>query len=263
MASPRTETADPHELAERQFREFYREVLRARDRTGEASVGAADVAAGSVARHLSHLLELQALEAHRERSRFEREGLDEARYLKAAMADEILLHTRWIGRDLWTAHLLEASLFHTRIAGDQVFRRIEQLLADQEPSRRPLARLYLLALGAGFQGHQRGGVDTDRLMRWRVELQAFSNQRPTDPAGRDPVLSDQPYRNVLSHLAPRRTRVFSRWSVFFLGVILGLLALSEVLWLWQSWPVRRALSSTSVAGAPDGRASVGPGGRPC
>ena len=66
-------------------------------------------------------------------------------------------------------------------------------------------------------------------------------------AGRDRVLSDRPYASTLSHIAPRKLATLSRWSVGFLLSLVALLAISEMLWVWQSWPVRHVLQTGKLA----------------
>lgn len=233
----------------RQFRAFYDEIVKARDRTNDSRETDPDAVANALARHLENLLELQSLESRRESTRFELENVADARYLKAALADEILLHTPWIGRERWTAHLLESALFRTNIAGDLVFSRIEELLSAREPSRRDLARLYLFALALGFQGKYRGTGEDGRLRGYREELFQFVYQRQADFSGRDRVVSERAYTSTLSHIAPRKLPTLSRWTVLFLLGAATLLAVSELLWLWQSWPVRQVLQPGAVVDA--------------
>lgn len=232
--------------ATQQFRAFYDEVIKARDRTADSRELEPNAVAHTLAKHLENLLELQTLESRRESNRFELENVADARYLKAALADEILLNTQWVGREQWTAHLLESALFRTNIAGDLVFRRIEQILSDREPSRRDMARLYLFALALGFQGKYRGAGQVDRLRSFREELFQFVYQRQADFSGRDRVVSERAYASTLSHIAPRKLPTLSRWTALFLLGIVALLAISELLWLWQSWPVRQVLQPGSA-----------------
>jgi type VI secretion system protein ImpK len=197
----------------RQFRAFYDEIVKARDRTAESRESDIDTVAQTLARHLENLLELQSLES---------------------------------GRERWTAHLLESSLFRTNIAGDLVFSRIEELLSGREPSKRDIARLYLFALALGFQGKYRGAGEEARLLGYREELFQFVYQRPADFSGRDRVVSERAYASTLSHIAPRKLPTLSRWTVLFLLGVATLLAVSELLWLWQSWPVRQVLQPGAV-----------------
>lgn len=236
-----------------QFRAFFAEVSKAQTRAIEIREINPDAAATAVSKDLEQLIELQTLESKREGSRSELQSIADARYLKAALADEILLNTEWIGRDRWTDHLLEASLFRTSVAGDRIFEKIEELLSNREPSLRPIAALYLFALALGFQGRFRGSVATERFAGYRAELFQFVYQRQADFSGRDRVLSERAYASTLSHLSPRKMPTLSRWTVIFLVGILGLLALSEMLWLWQSWPVRNVLQTGASASQEGGK----------
>ena len=236
-----------------QFRAFYDEIVKARDRTADARETDPSMVTQALARHLENLLELQTLESRRESSRFQLEDVADARYLKAALADEILLHTPWIGREFWTSHLLESSLFRTNIAGDLVFDRIEKLLSDREPARRDIARLYLFALALGYQGTYRGAEDTGKLRGFREELFEFVYQRQADFSGRDRVVSERAYASTLSHIAPRKLPTLSRWTAIFLLSTAAVLAVSEMLWLWQSWPVRQVLLQPGLPPVSEGR----------
>lgn len=248
MARYRPEAEDD-DLAGEQFRAFLDELVNAQVRLSESADATPEAVAQGMSRHLLNLLELQTLQSRRDSTRFEMEDVADARYLKAVLADEILLNTEWAGQAQWHAHLLESTLFRTNIAGDEVFRRIEQLLLDREPSRRKLARLYLFALALGFQGRFRGADADARLRSLREELYEFVYQRRPDISGRDRVVSEAAYAHTLSHIAPRKLPTMTRWTVVFALGLVTLLALSEVLWLWQSWPLRQALRADTVVGA--------------
>jgi type VI secretion system protein ImpK len=236
------------DLVTEQFRTFLDELMMAQARFSELPDADPDLAAQGLSRHLLNLLEIQTLQSRRDSTRFEMEIVADARYLKAVLADEILLNTPWAGRERWTAYLLESTLFRTNVAGDLVFRRIEQLLSERETSRRSIARLYLFSLAMGFQGRFRGADAAERLRSYREELYEFVYHRRADLGGRDRVLSETAYANTLSHVAPRKLPTVSRWVMIFMLVAVSLLAISEVLWLWQSWPVREALHTDPVTG---------------
>ena len=106
-----------------------------------------------------------------------------------------------------------------------------------------MASLYLSALALGFQGRYRGAEDQGRFAGYREELFQFVYQRRPDLSGRDRVLSQGAYASTLSHIAPRKMQTLSRWTVIFLLSLVGLLAVSEILWLWQTWPVRQGLQT--------------------
>src|ERR1700692_3624115 len=120
MARNRLES-EKDDLVTGQFRTFLDELMKVQKRFSEAADAEPELAAQGLSRHLLNLLEIQTLQSRRDSTRFEMESVADARYLKAVLADEILLNTPWTGRDRWTAYLLESTLFRTNGAGAVVF----------------------------------------------------------------------------------------------------------------------------------------------
>ena len=109
MSNLALETADDNSLV-RQFRHFYEELERTWQTAPPCSNTAeATVLARQVSRHLENLIELQTLEYRQGGSRFAQQAAQDARYLKAALADEVLLRQNWPGREIWSQHLLSVS----------------------------------------------------------------------------------------------------------------------------------------------------------
>ena len=232
----------------RQFRQFYEELERIWQTAPPCSNSAeAIVLARQVSRQLENLIEMQSLEYRQGGSRFAQQAAEDARYIKAALADEVLLRQDWSGREIWSQHLLEATMFRSSVAGEKVFDDIKHLLRAREPAQRTLAQLYLFTLALGFQGQYRDQNAKDLLAGLRRELFQFVFQRQADLAGRDRVLSPQPYANTLSHIAPKRMAPLSRWKLILLGGVIGLLAISELLWLWPTWQLRQVLNGTPTS----------------
>ncbi len=244
------------------FRDFYGVLDLACRAVFQVSEAEAVPAAQSLSQQLIQLIELQTLEARRLGGRSAADTEVHARYLKAALADELLIHADWAGRPHWRHVLLEAQLFRTSSAGEKVFEEIEQILTQREPAQRPIARLYLNTLSLGFQGRYRGAASLGPIADYRRELFQFIYQRAPDLQGRDRTLSPSAYASTLAHLSARRLPRISRWWVMTLLSLLGLLALSQLLWLWQSWPVREAID-LGVLGIPLLDATVRTGGLTC
>lgn len=234
------------DLASVQFREFFG--VLSRTAKAAARVGEADSrsAAEGLSQQLCQLIELQTLASRRIGGKAGVEAEMQGRFLKAALADEVLLNTDWAGRAHWRHVLIEATLFNTSYAGERVFDDIEQLLRVREASQRPLGQLYLYLLSLGFQGRFRGSAEHQRIADYRRELFQFVYTRPADLQGRDRTLSEQPYASTLSHLSAVRLPKLNRDGVLLLLVLALLLGLSELLWLWLSWPVRGALSGNTA-----------------
>ena len=249
--------ATVEDLPSVQFRHFAAVLTQAAAAAVELGEHEARSGAEALSGQLAQLIELQTLEAGRRGGKAGFEAELQGRFLKAALADEVLLHTDWAGRGHWRHVLLEANLFNSAHAGQQVFADIDQLLRERDAARRGVARLYLYLLSLGFQGRHRDGPGLARIADYRRELFQFIYQRPADLGGREAVVAEQPYASTLSHGGGRRLSKLSRRGVTFALVMLLLLGLSEIAWLWQSWPVRQAVgaSLTSVPMAPGGVAS--------
>lgn len=229
------------------FRQFYDEIEQVlRTRADSDSETAAEAAAQHAMKHLASVIELQELQLRRHGGRSAAALAEQVRYLKAALADEILLQRDWAGRDSWGRYLLEAALFRSSVAGDKVFADIERVLSEREPGQRPLARLQLFALALGFQGRWRGQGDISHLQGLRAELYQFVYQRRPDSVERDRPLVPKAYAHTLSHLAPQRRRTVSRGALAGVLTLLALLAVSELLWLWPTWPLRQQTTVVST-----------------
>jgi type VI secretion system protein ImpK len=233
--------------ASNQFRAFVAVLMQARAAAMNLNETEAQAGAIALSAQLCQLIELQSLEAGRLAGRGNVDLELRARFLKAALADEMMLRSDWPGRAHWRHVLVEATLFRTAHAGQQVFGDIDQLLKERDPARRPLAQLYLYLLALGFQGRYRGGAQLGALADYRRALFQFAWQRAPGMRGADAVLSEQPYASTLTFDGRARLSRPSRGAVIWVALMLAMLALSEALWLWQSSPVRSALAATDAA----------------
>jgi type VI secretion system protein ImpK len=188
------------------------------------------------------VLDLQSAEAEDVAGRHGREQAEAARYLKVALADEVLIAVpHWPQRQAWIACPLEYQLYGTRCAGERIFDRIALLLQEQPPVRRDLAVLYLMALSMGFQGRyrkQEGGPAA--LQVWRRELyhygfrrwpdRIFAGMRDEERADLGPRLMPQPYSQTRANDTARLLPNPRRWALYFVLVVLGMLLLSQLVW---------------------------------
>ena len=239
----------------RQLRQFVSEVVQLLDGYarevphGDADPEGARRAAEDACDALSRAIDAQTMEIARAGSPSDRAAVDELRYLKAALADELLLSRPWPGRSKFTDCLIETRLFGSSIAGDEIFRRIDLLLNDASGQPSQMAPLYLCAISTGFEGRHRGS-DAERslqplrdalfrkIYRREPELQPGLAAQPRIA---DRVASAQAYRHPLSEIEPVRFFRISRNTLLFLLTMLILLALSQAVWRWSTAPLRRAL----------------------
>jgi type VI secretion system protein ImpK len=244
QTSHAAQIAGGEDLSSAQFRDFFQVLHRASQLIKRVGEGEAPGAAQTLSKDLLQLIELQTLEARRHGGSAAMEHESQARYLKAVLADEILLNSDWAGREHWRHELLEAKLFKSSHAGEQVFFQIEQLLSAREPSQRSLAKLYLYVISLGFKGQFRGDADLSKIANYRNDLFQFIYQRSAELSGAERRLSEAPYESTLSHFASRRLPKISRWWIKLGLIFAAMLVLSELVWLWQSWPVRKSLDVT-------------------
>jgi type VI secretion system protein ImpK len=239
----------------KQLRDFVAEVVQVID-TLSVPTNADDEAAAysrqlaqEASERIARIISAKTLALSQIESTTARAASDELRYLMAAMADELLLSRDWPGRARFTETLIETRLFGSSVAGDQIFQRIDTLLAGAGDTAPPMAALYLFAISTGFEGRHRGVRADDALQplrdaRFRLIYRRDPRLGPTlagQPDASDRVLSPQAYRYPLSNIVPVRFFRFSRGVLAFTGTMLLLIALSQVAWRWSTAPVRKAL----------------------
>lgn len=204
--------------------------------------------------------------------RFSQENQAEARYLMAAIADEMLIAMDWPHRDTWIGYLLEERLCGTRCAGDRVFDLIDALLLAREPDRREMAMLYLFALALGFRGRYRdSAADQRHLLQLRASLFRLAHGREPDAAFSDTAdmalmesgrrLMPQPYLHTVADALPVLLPNPRRWVGIFWVAAASLLLAAYVIWTMQTAGLRAHFDATDnpVPAAPAG-ARGGPSG---
>lgn len=166
----------------------------------------------------------------------------EARFVMAALADEVFVHPRWEGTDYWLSHLLEARYFHTHDAGDIFFSRLTALLAANDPVTDELAVIYLTALALGFRGKYTGDTNGDAViygLRVRLyESIKLRNPHLLDETGR---LFPEAYLSTIEEGVARRLPAPRRWLLISGAVVAGWFVVSCILWQIVSADVRSAL----------------------
>jgi type VI secretion system protein ImpK len=249
IAVPRDPRQDSSLLL-RQFREFYREVIRLRkavEQTVEVGIGeplAMGASAGAsggattttwtpslvqpVWQQLLSILERQALEAGQTGGSFGFDIYREAQYLMAALADEIFLNTEWEGRVKWP--LLETRLFQTHYAGEVIFQKLDRILQRRDPFYLDLATVYFLVLSLGFQGRYRGADDRSALDVYRRQLFITIHRRNPRLFSATTPLFPEAYDHTLEKVAPRKLPDRKNWLYVIAGILLLWLVISHISW---------------------------------
>ncbi len=243
----------------KQLRDFVAEVLQVIDTLSVPASADDEPAehgrqlAQEASERIARIISVKTLDLSHSESTAARSATDELRYLMAAMADELLLSRDWPGRARFTETLIETRLFGSSVAGDQIFQRIEALLAGSGDASPPMASLYLFAISTGFEGRHRGLRADDALQPLRDALFRLIYRREaqlgSSLAGKsdlsERVLSPQAYRYPLSNIVPVRFFRLNLGTLTFIGTMLLLLALSQVAWRWSTAPVRKALEPSA------------------
>ncbi|MEY2776463.1 MAG: hypothetical protein RLY30_561 [Pseudomonadota bacterium] len=226
---------------------------------------AAKEAAREASQQLRSLLDAQLLELSARGTEPERALAEDIQYLKVALADEVLLHSAWLGQPVFLDSLLEVSLFRTSRAGQEVIDRVDRLLKNPSPESQALAPLYLFAINLGFQGRLRPlpqGLLSDaegrtiqslklalfRMVYHRDPEMLHSLQRASVQSHR--VMSEQAYLHTLQNMVPVRSWRLSRSGAWMIGWAIALLLASQLGWVVLSDPLRSALKFEPKATEP-------------
>lgn len=180
--------------------------------------------------HLQSVLELQALEAGRRGGDYGVQYYKEAQYVMAVLADEIFLNLNWPGRSAWKSDLLETRLFGTYNAGEQFFKRLQNLLETGDQVRSELAIVYLLALSLGFKGRYRGMSSTSRLDDYRRQLFHYISKRQPELMDEAMRLCPQAYDHTAREATIRWLPSPTRWYGLLAASILLYILVSHFVW---------------------------------
>ena len=229
----------------RYFHEFHDELLRIRAQVRDKD-WALDMAGDfpdqvPFRRDLLDLLRRQEYDAARRAGEHGVALYRELQYIIVAFIDEFFLHLlEWEGRELWRQHLMEEHLFGSHSAGQSFFEKADELIAERDPVKVELARIYLLLLALGFEGRYRGRADRGELTRYRRALYYLITRR--EPAEVDDYLLHDAgmrifpsaYEATLGNGLEQPTRQWlpsvSRWYLAFALLLMAGLISSMALW---------------------------------
>lgn len=164
--------------------------------------------------------------------------MDEAQYVMASLADEVLVNMEWEGREAWSQELLETLMFGSHVAGEQVLERAEALLNEGDEADPDLAWIYLSAISLGFLGKYRGARDTGSLQSLRRRLLSFVTRGRTTLADDIDPLFTQPTENTLISTENLRLPPVRRWATILVLMLLTYVVISHVVWVDVSEGIR-------------------------
>jgi type VI secretion system protein ImpK len=168
------------------------------------------------------------------------ESYYEAQYVMAAFADEVFIHMDWEGKRTWTSNLLESTLFHSHVAGQLFFDKLDRLLSERDPTDKGLAAVYLTALSLGFRGKYHGVNDQGRLRSYRQDLFGFVFQHPNDLDDGAKIAFPDAYIPSLRR-EPKKKLTNPRVWVAVCGlVLLSYLGVSHGVWIKLTSRIKQA-----------------------
>ncbi len=183
---------------------------------------------------LIKILEEQVLESRRQGGEYGVDYYKKAQYVMAALSDEVFLNMNWEGRELWKSNLLEFKFFGTHVAGEVLFKKIEELLKDRDPALIEIAAIYLMALSLGFRGKFKDKDDAGMLDYYRSQLFTFIFKRNPDLSSESAKLFPETYNYTLDKSEGKRLPYLAKWvGVIFLIIILFLVG-SYTVWDQQT-----------------------------
>lgn len=155
----------------------------------------------------------------------------EALYSMVALLDEVFLSFSWEGKDRWEDNLMEKQVFHTQVAGELLFRKIEALIQANDPVRRDIAIIYLMTLALGFKGKYRGEDDEGRLDWYRQQLYIMANHKPVAlfHPGRE-FLIEECYSHIAAMPPTKILPNVRNWIFALIGIFVVYLTVSTFLW---------------------------------
>ena len=187
---------------------------------------------------LALLLEQQLLEASRIAGPVGLEFHREAIYVMAVLTDETFVHMNWEGSSYWLAHLLEARFFQSHFAGEQFFRRVDQLLARDDDPAAETASVYLAALALGFRGRYWSPQYQEKVDAYRKRLFFFIARRDPEIGEATNQLFPDAYRNTIQAGAAPKLPEPRRWALIACGIVLAWVIAAQLLWYSLSSSLR-------------------------
>jgi type VI secretion system protein ImpK len=152
---------------------------------------------------------------------------NDALYIMVSYTDEVFLNLDWIGKNLWENSMLEAYFFKTKIAGDEIFEKINLIIHSSDPLDRELALLYFLILSLGF----RGNSNDKKIFFFTDELYKLLHQNKSTFLLETRLhLIDSAYESTITDTLSKALPNTRLWIISLVSLILLYLLTTAVLW---------------------------------
>ena len=151
-------------------------------------------------------------------------------YVFAAFADDMMLKSKWAGRDEWIRAPLEVKLFGSQSAGEEIFDDIDDGLSKYEFGRRDLARIYLLALNMGFEGRFKGKASEGIITNYKSRLFELINDRTATKSEARKSFLGSVYQYNQTGGAPEMMSYLRPWLLTIGAITLAYLLGAHFIW---------------------------------
>ena len=177
------------------------------------------------------MFERFSLESQNQIGEFATSHFQDALYAMTAHLDETFLSFSWVGKNRWENNLIEKQFFHTQIAGELVFRKIDGLLENNDPMRNDVANIYMMILSLGFKGKFRDLGEDQQISWYRHELYKMINRHAPllFTVGRQ-YLIPECYDHIISMPAGKGIPDVRTWVTAFAGILFVFITVSSFLW---------------------------------
>ena len=167
-------------------------------------------------------------------------------YVMAAVADEVFLNIEWSGKEYWEENMLEQQHFGTQIAGEKIFNKINDLIAEKESLSTEKAEAYLKALSLGFKGKYRGyDNEQSEIDLYREKLFDFIQRNDNSIF----LIGNRLFQKEYTYTIPTIHRkllpdaaIINYVCAFFVFMFL---AISSVVWLFETRDLQLMLADIS------------------
>lgn len=177
------------------------------------------------------MFERFSLNAQNQVGEFAVTHFQDALYGMVALLDETFLAFSWVGKNRWERNLMEKQLFHTQVAGELVFSKIDDLLNANDPVRNDVATIYMLVLSLGFKGKYRGENADPQILWYQRELYKMIHRHA--PAlfttGREHLIPAC-YEHAISLPAGKGIPDVRSWFTAFTAILFIFIVISSFLW---------------------------------
>ncbi|MFT4113336.1 DotU family type IV/VI secretion system protein [Silvibacterium sp.] len=193
---------------------------------------------------IARYLDQKMYEVRAATSSFFHDLQEELVYLMAAFADETFVCLlAWSGKDYWASHLMEQRLFRTQVAGQEIYRRMDALLARQDFGAEELTMVYLTVLALGFRGRfLRDPAAVDAYRKRLYDRLLLTNP---DLRRQSPRLFPEAYQHTIVEGAPVRLPEPRRWWLTAAAVVGAWLVLSSVAWFMLTHSTQELIATTA------------------